>query len=78
MSLTHMSVRQQSELLASGEATPVDLVQSSLRRIAEVQPRLNCFVEVWADEALERAASLGSPDGHPLLDRKSTRLNSSH
>ena len=67
MSLTHMSVRQQSELLASGEATPVDLVQASLRRIAEVQPRLNCFVEVWADEALERAASLGSHDGRPLF-----------
>ena len=67
MSLTHLSVRQQGALLASGDATPVDLVRASLDRIAEVQPRLNCFVEVWAEEALDRAASLGSPDGRPLF-----------
>ena len=27
---------------------------------------LNCFVEVWAEEAIARAASLGPPDGRPL------------
>ena len=67
MQLTHLSVRQQGALLASGDATPVDIVRASLDRIAEVQPRLNCFVEMWADEALDRAASLGSPDGRPLF-----------
>ncbi|MBJ7368756.1 MAG: amidase [Ilumatobacteraceae bacterium] len=66
MSLTHLSVRQQAELLASGEVSSVDLVRASLERIATVQPVLNCFVEVWAEEALARAASLGPHDGRPL------------
>jgi len=66
MSLTHLSVRQQAELLASGEVSSVDLVRASLERIATVQPDLNCFVEVWAEEALARAASIGPHDGRPL------------
>ena len=66
MSLTHLSVRQQTELLASGEVSSVDLVRASLERIATVQPELNCFVEVWAEEALARAASIGPHDGRPL------------
>ena len=66
MSLTHLSIRQQTELLASGEVSSVDLVRASLERIATVQPELNCFVEVWAEEALARAASIGRNDGRPL------------
>jgi len=66
MSLTHLTIRQQAELLASGEVSPVDLVRASLERIATVQPVLNCFVEVWAEEALARAASIGPHDGRPL------------
>jgi len=66
MFLTHLSVRQQAELLASGEVSSVDLVRASLERIATVQPILNCFVDVWAEEALARAASLGPHDGRPL------------
>ena len=66
MTLTHLTVRQQTELLASGEASSLDLVRASIDRITEVQPRLNCFVEVWAEAALERAASIGRPDGRPL------------
>jgi amidase len=66
MSFTHLSVRQQAEMLASGEVSSVDLVRASLERIATVQPELNCFVEVWAEEALARAASIGPHDGRPL------------
>lgn len=66
MTLTHLSVREQTALLESGDVSSVDLVRASLERINEVQPRLNCFVEVWADEALERAAAVGRPDGRPL------------
>lgn len=66
MALTHLSVREQTALLESGDVSSVDLVRASLERINEVQPRLNCFVEVWADEALERAAAVGRPDGRPL------------
>ena len=49
------TVALQRDLLRSGEATAVELVESCLRRIDEVQPELNCFVSVWADEALDRA-----------------------
>lgn len=66
MELTHLSVSQQRGLLDAGDVSPVELVEASLERMAVVQPSLNCFVEVWADEALERARSLGRPDGRPL------------
>ena len=49
------TVALQRDLLRTGEATAVELVESCLRRIDEVQPELNCFVTVWADEALDRA-----------------------
>lgn len=49
------TVALQRDLLRTGEATAVELVESCLRRIDEVQPELNCFVSVWADEALDRA-----------------------
>ena len=49
------TVALQRDLLRTGEVTAVELVESCLRRIDEVQPELNCFVAVWADEALERA-----------------------
>ena len=35
--------------------------------MAEVQPTLNCFVEIWGDEARERARALGPHDGRPLF-----------
>lgn len=66
MDLTHLSVAQQRGLLDGGDISPVDLVGAALARMAVVQPSLNCFVEVWADEALDRAGSLGRPDGRPL------------
>ena len=61
--LSSLSVAQQRELLASKQATPLDLVNGALSRIDQVQPDLNCFVEVWADEARERAQSVDSSAG---------------
>lgn len=57
--LAWLSVAEQRQHLVEGTATPVDLVTASLERINTVQPGLNCFVEVWADEALLRASELG-------------------
>ncbi len=37
------------------ELSPVELMQACLARIEEVQPTLNCFCFVYADEALELA-----------------------
>ncbi|MGA0878579.1 MAG: amidase [Ilumatobacteraceae bacterium] len=48
--------------LFSGAFSPEDLVEESLARIELVQPQLNCFVEVWADQARERAAFLSGID----------------
>lgn len=48
--------------ILDGDFTPVDLLDVSLDRIERVQPELNCFVEVWADQARERAGSLAALD----------------
>ncbi|MEY4361259.1 MAG: hypothetical protein RL391_565 [Actinomycetota bacterium] len=63
MDLQSLTVAEQQELLRSGEASSAELVEAALRRIEAVQPSLNCFVHVWADQALERARSLGRGDG---------------
>jgi Asp-tRNA(Asn)/Glu-tRNA(Gln) amidotransferase A subunit family amidase len=57
------TVARQRELLRTGEVSAVELVESCLRRIDEVQPELNCFVTVWADEALERARHVDDSRG---------------
>jgi Asp-tRNA(Asn)/Glu-tRNA(Gln) amidotransferase A subunit family amidase len=49
------TVAEQRRLLDGGDASASDLVDLCLARIEEVQPSLNCFVSVWADEARERA-----------------------
>ena len=56
--LSSLSVAQQRALLNSQQVTSLDLVNGALARIEQVQPELNCFVEVWADEARERAQSV--------------------
>lgn len=57
------TVADQRRLLDGGDATAVDLVEASLRRIDAVQPELNCFVTVWADEAIERARNIDTARG---------------
>lgn len=61
--LSSLSVAQQRELLKSQQVTPLDLVNGALARIEQVQPELNCFVEVWADEAREQAQSVDTSAG---------------
>jgi Asp-tRNA(Asn)/Glu-tRNA(Gln) amidotransferase A subunit family amidase len=61
--LTSLSVAQQRELLASKQVTSRELVDGALARIEQVQPDLNCFVEVWADESRERARSVDISTG---------------
>ncbi|MFM8650304.1 MAG: amidase [Actinomycetota bacterium] len=65
MGLDFLAVADQRRLLDEGAVSPVDLVEAALARIEEVQPRLNCFVHVWADEARRRAREL--PVGHGPL-----------
>jgi len=61
--LSSLSVAQQRALLNSKQVSSRELVDGALARIEQVQPDLNCFVEVWADEARERAQSVDSSQG---------------
>ena len=53
-------------LVRSGEVTSRELVEASLARIEELEPRLNAFVDVFAEEALAAADALGPDDERPL------------
>src|SRR4051812_39878278 len=61
--------RPVTELAASvraGELTARELVQASLDRIDEVNPKLNAFVDVFGDEALAEADGIGPDDPRPF------------
>jgi amidase len=55
-----------AELVRSGEVSARDLVQESLTRIDELNPELNAFVDVFADEALAAADGVGPGDERPF------------
>jgi Asp-tRNA(Asn)/Glu-tRNA(Gln) amidotransferase A subunit family amidase len=62
------SAAEQAFQVAAGEVSPVELVERALARIEAVQPTLNCFAHVWADEARAeaRAAADAVAAGGPL------------
>ena len=59
-------VHELAALVRSGELTARELVQASLDRIAELNPSLNAFVDVFADEALAEADQIGPGDPRPF------------
>jgi Asp-tRNA(Asn)/Glu-tRNA(Gln) amidotransferase A subunit family amidase len=52
-----LTAMQTASLVAAGELSPVEAVAAALDRAAAVQPHLNCFTDVWEDEARDEAAS---------------------
>src|SRR3954471_5909746 len=56
-----------AELVAAGDVTPRALVDACLERIERLEPQLNAFRVVLADEARAEADALGAPDGRPLF-----------
>ncbi len=46
---------KQAELVASGDISPVELTEMYLRRIDELDPKLNAFITVASDQALDAA-----------------------
>ena len=68
LDLAYLSARDQARRVAAGELSPVELVENSLARIAEVNPALNCFCFVWDDEArtAARAAEAAVARREPL------------
>jgi amidase len=58
MDLAFASALEQARLVRQGEVTSRELVELSLARIAQLDPQLNAFVTVCADEALARAEEI--------------------
>jgi aspartyl-tRNA(Asn)/glutamyl-tRNA(Gln) amidotransferase subunit A len=55
LDLHHSSLAQISEEIRQQKTSVVTLVQESLRRIEHLNPRLNAFITVTADQAMEQA-----------------------
>ena len=55
-------------LIAQREVSPVELVAAVLSRAERLQPKLNCFITLCADEAMDaaRAAERALARGAPL------------
>jgi len=70
--LTELTAVELLDGYRRGEFGPVEATRAALRRAEEIQPELNAFVRITADEALEQARAAeerwrrGEPDG--LLD----------
>ena len=60
MELAFLSAVEQARLVRSGELSAVELVRASLERIERLDPTLNSFVTVVADQALETARLVDS------------------
>ncbi|MFH1242529.1 MAG: amidase [Pseudomonadota bacterium] len=57
-SLSYLSVMELARLIRSRELSPVKLMEETLERIDRVNPEINAFVALRADEALDEARSL--------------------
>ena len=55
--LAYASIGDLAPLIESGELSPVELVQAALDRIEGLEPRLNAFLDVFAESALDDAAT---------------------
>jgi amidase len=66
MSLLFRPVDELAALVRSGEVSSRELVQESLDRIEQLNPQLNAFVDVFAEEALAAADAVKPGDERPL------------
>jgi len=66
--LTWKSALELRDLIATRKVSPVEVVQASLDRLAEVEGDINAFVEVTTDQALAaaKAAEATLMSGAPL------------
>ena len=55
MELPFLTIREASDLIDKGEISPVELTEAVLGRISELDGKLNAYVTVLADRALEDA-----------------------
>jgi aspartyl-tRNA(Asn)/glutamyl-tRNA(Gln) amidotransferase subunit A len=62
-----LTLTDQAEAVRTGSVSPVELVELALARIEDVQPGLNAFTRVFADDALSLAKKLeGAEPKGPL------------
>jgi aspartyl-tRNA(Asn)/glutamyl-tRNA(Gln) amidotransferase subunit A len=57
MELHTLTLTEAADLIARGRISPVELTQALLDRIARIDPRLNSFITVTAEQALVQARS---------------------
>lgn len=55
MDLTELTLYEAADLIARREITPVELTQAHLTRIEQVEPKLNSFITLTAEAALQSA-----------------------
>ncbi len=70
--IARMDATAQAELVATGKATPTELVEAAIQRIERLNPRINCVVYPRFDKARAEAADLrklpvGAFRGVPFL-----------
>jgi amidase len=66
LDLMFMSVDRLAALVRSGELSARELVGASLAQIEELDPALNAFVDVFADDALAYAGTIAAGDPRPF------------
>lgn len=59
-------VTELADMVRSGEVSARELVQESLDRIEALNPELNAFVDVFAEEALAEAGAVPAGDDRPF------------
>lgn len=58
--IAFLSVAEQANLIEKKEITPTEVVEAYLKRIEEVDPKLNSYITVLGEQALEHAAKATS------------------
>ena len=56
--LAQFTITEAAQLVEKGEASPLELVDSTLERIERLEPKLNAFITVMADQARRDARRL--------------------
>lgn len=52
LDLCYMSAREQLDLFSTGKLSPVEVLKAQLARAEAVEPKINAFTEMFADEAM--------------------------
>lgn len=73
MQLYELSLTEVAEKIRTREVSPVEVTQSSLDRLAEVEPAITAFVTITGDQALARAAEAERGDRSRPVPRCPTR-----